>query len=134
MAWRGGGAYLNGVPISVSESSLLIESLVATGFPYNILENLQKILGQLGSVLPAVRDVRRAGAAALDLAYVACGRLDAFWEMDLKPWDTAAGSLIVEEAGGKVSCFSENVRWSPQEPEIVASNGEIHRDLISRLS
>ncbi|MFO7607473.1 MAG: inositol monophosphatase family protein [Desulfurivibrionaceae bacterium] len=97
---RGGGAWLNGRRLEVTRTSRLIESLVATGFPYDIHGNLERIIAQLNRVLPAVRDVRRGGAAALDLAFVACGRLDAFWEVGLKPWDTAAGQLLVEEAGG----------------------------------
>ncbi|MBU0481584.1 MAG: inositol monophosphatase [Proteobacteria bacterium] len=134
LAWRGGGAYLNGRKISVSQSSSLLESLIATGFPYSIEERIDRVLSQFGKVLPKVRDIRRAGAAALDLAYVACGRLDGFWEMDLKPWDTAAGVLMVEEAGGRVTDFAGSVNWTPYMPEVVASNGRIHLDLVSMLS
>lgn len=130
-AWRGGGAWLNGRRINVSKRDSLIESLVATGFPYDIHDNLALVMAQLNRVLPAVRDVRRAGAAALDLAYVACGRLDGFWEINLKPWDTAAGQLLVEEAGGCVTDF-KNRSWSPYLPEVLASNGYIH-SLISQL-
>ncbi len=130
-ALKGGGAWLNGRPISVSAREVLIESLVGTGFPYAIDEKLDPVIAQLRKVLPVVRDVRRAGAAALDLAYVACGRLDGFWEMDLKPWDTAAGQLLVEEAGGRVSNFM-GLDWTPYQPEILASNGKIH-PLLSAL-
>lgn len=131
-AWHGGGAWLNGRPIQVSSSNTLIESLVATGFPYNIQAHLDQVIAQLQSVLPAVRDIRRAGAAALDLAYVACGRLDGFWEVDLKPWDTAAGQLLVAEAGGTVTDF-KNRPWTPYTPEILASNGLIHSSLAKHL-
>ena len=131
-AWQGGGAWLNGKQITVSRNDVLIESLVATGFPYNIDKNLDLVIKQLNGVLPRVRDVRRAGAAALDLAYVACGRLDGFWEMGLKPWDTAAGQLLVEEAGGIVTDFKGSA-FSPYTPEVLASNGLIHQFLAELL-
>ncbi len=131
-AGRGMGAWLNGRPIRVSGNQRLIESLVATGFPYAIRENLATVLAQLGEVLPKVRDLRRAGAAAVDLAYLACGRLDGFWELDLKPWDTAAGQLLVEEAGGRVSSLAGGV-WDPWQKEILASNGKIHQQLSELL-
>lgn len=127
----GGGAWLNGKRVFVSGGRALLTSLVATGFPYDIHGNLELVMGQLRKVLPAVRDVRRAGAAALDLAYVACGRLDGFWEINLKPWDTAAGQLLVEEAGGVVTDFKCG-GWNPYMPEVLASNGHIH-SLLSRL-
>jgi myo-inositol-1(or 4)-monophosphatase len=130
-AWLGGGAWLNGCRVNVSRREVLIESLVATGFPYDIPANLEQVMAQLSRVLPVVRDVRRAGAAALDLAYVACGRLDGFWEINLKPWDTAAGQLLVEEAGGCVTNFKGGP-WTPYVPEVLASNGLIH-PLLSRL-
>ncbi|MEN8134996.1 MAG: inositol monophosphatase family protein [Thermodesulfobacteriota bacterium] len=130
--WQGGGAWLNGHRINVSGSDSLIESLVATGFPYDIQGNLEQIMSQLHRVLPAVRDVRRAGAAALDLAYVACGRLDGFWETNLKPWDTAAGQLLVKEAGGCVTDFRSG-RWTPYVPEVLATNGHIHALLAQLL-
>ena len=130
-AWQGGGAWLNGRRINVSGRDSLIESLVATGFPYDIQDNLAQVMSQLHRVLPAVRDVRRAGAAALDLAYVACGRLDGFWEINLKPWDTAAGQLLVEEAGGTVTDFKGG-SWTPYVPEVLAANGHIH-SLLAEL-
>lgn len=77
--------------------------------------------------------MRRAGAAALDLAYVACGRLDGFWEIRLKPWDTAAGVLLVSEAGGRVSCF-DGQAYSPYIPEVLASNGKVHDAMVARLA
>lgn len=127
-AWQGGGSWLNGRRIAVSKEEQLIQSLVATGFPYDIDQNLDLVIEQLRRILPRVRDVRRAGAAALDLAYVACGRLDGFWEMNLKPWDTAAGQLLVEEAGGKVTDY-RGEDFNPYIPEVLASNGLIHQFL-----
>jgi len=130
-AGRATGAWLNGRRIKVSDKEVLIESLVATGFPYDIHGNFEQVIGQLSRVLPEVRDLRRGGAAALDLAFVACGRLDAFWELGLKPWDTAAGQLLVEEAGGAVTDFKGGV-WTPYIQEVLASNGHIH-SLLSKL-
>jgi len=130
-AFKGGGARLNGRRISVSDQGSMAECLVATGFPYDIEENLSKVIGQVNRILPKVRDLRRAGAAALDLANVACGRLDGFWEMGLKPWDTAAGQLLVEEAGGRVTDFADDP-WDPYFGEVLATNGLIH-DELARL-
>jgi len=126
------GAWLNGTPIGVTDTRFLVEALVATGFPYDIHKHLNTVLAQMKAVLPKVRDIRRAGAAAVDLAYVACGRLDGFWELDLQPWDTAAGWLLVTEAGGVVTDFSGN-GYSPFFPEILAANKELHpllKDLL----
>jgi myo-inositol-1(or 4)-monophosphatase len=131
-AGRGLGAWLNGQRLQVSRRRRLVESLVATGFPYAIRENLEKVLVQLEVVLPLVRDLRRAGAAAVDLAYLAAGRLDGFWELELQPWDTAAASLLVEEAGGRVSSLAGGP-WDPWQKEILASNGKIHGRLCELL-
>jgi myo-inositol-1(or 4)-monophosphatase len=131
-ATQGGGSWLNGRSIRVTKTQRLIESLVATGFPYDLEQTLPGVLRQLKAVLPKVRDIRRAGAAALDLAYVACGRLDGFYEINLQPWDTAAGCLLVEEAGGRVSPFS-NRDYSPFLPEILATNTLLHDDLLTLL-
>lgn len=132
IASRNGGAWLNDKKIRVTETDFLIQSLVATGFPYDIHKHLAKILDQTRSVLPKVRDIRRCGAAAVDLAYVSCGRFDGFWEMDLKPWDTAAGCLLVEEAGGRVSDFLGRP-YSPFKKEILASNGHLHSLLLDLI-
>ncbi|NLX18939.1 MAG: inositol monophosphatase [Desulfobulbus sp.] len=131
-AIRGSGAWLNNRPIHVTRTRLLIEALIGTGFPYDIKNCLHGVMQQLQSLLPNVRDIRRAGAAALDLAYVACGRLDGFYETHLKPWDTAAGWLLIEEAGGMVSTFSGEI-YSPFYPEILASNGKLHQQLLEHL-
>jgi myo-inositol-1(or 4)-monophosphatase len=130
--WQGGGAWLNGKKIRVTETDFLVQALVATGFPYDIHARLDDVLSQMRAILPKVRDIRRAGAAAVDLAYVACGRLDGFWEMDLKPWDTAAGWLLVEEAGGRVTDFSGK-DYSPFFPEILAGNAALHPLLVKQL-
>ncbi|MDX9834306.1 MAG: inositol monophosphatase family protein [Desulfobulbus sp.] len=130
---NGAGAWLNGQPIRVTDTTKLIASLVATGFPYEIERNLPQVMRHLGAMLPRVRDIRRAGAAAVDLAYVACGRLDGFYEMCLQPWDTAAGWLLIEEAGGRVSDFAGSP-YSVFHPEILASNGGLHDCLQALLN
>ncbi|NOQ45915.1 MAG: inositol monophosphatase [Desulfobulbaceae bacterium] len=131
-SWQGGGAWLDDRKIQVTETRFLVESLIATGFPYDIHARLDTVLAQLRAMLPKVRDMRRAGAAAVDLAYVACGRLDGFYEMDLKPWDSAAGWLLVEEAGGIVTDFGGK-KYSPFVPEILAANRELHPLLLDLL-
>ncbi|MBI4791808.1 MAG: inositol monophosphatase [Deltaproteobacteria bacterium] len=132
IACRDHGAWLNGEKIAVSASDKLLTSLLATGFPYDIKEKSDEVLSALRKFLGNCQGVRRAGAAALDLACVACGRLEGFWEIHLKPWDTAAGLLLVEEAGGKVTDFRGQT-YTPFVPEIAASNGLIHDELITRL-
>lgn len=129
---RGKGAWLNGSRITVSPTTVLQHALVATGFPYDVHGTLPQVIDTLRRMLPEVQDIRRAGAAALDLAYVACGRLDGFWEMNLKPWDTAAGAVLVEEAGGKLSNFGGGT-FSLFRPEVVASNNLIHAQLVALL-
>jgi myo-inositol-1(or 4)-monophosphatase len=125
-----GGAWLNGKSISVSDVRVLDRSLLATGFPYDVHQKPSEVMELLEAVLIRVQGIRRAGAAALDLAYVACGRLDGFWEIKLKPWDTAAGQLLLEEAGGKISDFRGGT-YSTFIPEILATNGLIHEELLS---
>lgn len=125
-------AFRNGAPITVSENSDIGQSLVATGFPYAVKPVLPEILARLGRVLPATQGLRRPGAASIDLAWVACGRLDAFYEAGLKPWDMAAGWIIVQRAGGKVSDFGgrEPVLGDP----LLASNGHVHADMVNLLA
>jgi len=130
---KGGGAWLNDQRIRVTETDFLVQALVATGFPYDIRKHIDQVIGQTRSILPKVRDIRRLGAAAVDLAYVACGRLDGFWEAALKPWDTAAGWLLVEEAGGRVTGFGGQ-EYTPFKGEILASNGVLHSLLIDALA
>jgi myo-inositol-1(or 4)-monophosphatase len=127
-----GGAWLNNRRIKVSEVAVLQKALVATGFPYDVQKRPDSIVAMLKAVLTHSQGVRRPGAATLDLAYLACGRLDAFWEVGLKPWDTAAGYLLVEEAGGTLSNFT-GTPFSPFIPELLASNNLLHEDLIGLL-
>lgn len=132
-AVRGRGAELNGRPIRVSETKHVSESLLVTGFPYNFEEILESVIGRFRSCLRASRGVRRLGAAALDLCFVACGRFDGFWEENLKPWDTAAGMLIASEAGAEVTDFKGKA-FAIDDREILATNGSIHRELMSLLA
>jgi myo-inositol-1(or 4)-monophosphatase len=104
-AWKDGGAWLNGNPIQVSVCADIHGALLATGFPYSNFDKLDDYLCFLKWAMRNSRGVRRIGSAAVDLAYVACGRFDAFWEYDLKPWDVAAGVVLVKEAGGQLSAF-----------------------------
>lgn len=129
----GGGATLNNQPIKVSTIKDLDESLLATGFPYSLRQDHQKVMDDFVRVSLACQGVRRAGAATLDLCNVACGRFDGFWEVGLRPWDTAAAVLIVLEAGGQVSTF-DGSPFDHFNPEIVATNGELHTDLVTLLT
>ena len=128
-AERGRGAFLNGAPLGVSQASALVDSLLVTGFPYDVQTRTDDIVGLFGRFLGRARAVRRLGSAALDLCYVAAGRMDGFWEQDLKPWDVAAGMLLVEEAGGRVTDFG-GVPFSPYGAHIVASNGHLHQQML----
>ncbi len=127
-AERGQGARLNGKPTKVSRTPELAEALLATGFPSRKRHASPNIHFYQEFTLRS-HGVRRAGSAALDLAYVACGRMDAFWEFNLNPWDTAAGILLVEEAGGRVTDFAGR-KFQLKSEEILASNGLIHEELI----
>ncbi|AEB11780.1 inositol monophosphatase family protein [Marinithermus hydrothermalis] len=130
-AIRGRGAYLNSRPLRVSQTGTLIGSLLATGFPYDVNkdpENLQ----YFERVLRKGLTVRRPGAAALDLAYVAAGRLEGFWEVKLNPWDVAAGWLLIEEAGGTVTGI-HGEPYALGNRYLVASNGRIHQELLDTL-
>ena len=124
-AERGQGACLNGKLIKVSAQKDLKKSLLMTGFSYKLGKSMEENLIHFRNFLIASQAVRRAGSASLDLCYVACGRLEGFWELDLNPWDTAAAWLIVEEAGGEVTTFSGR-QYSHYLKEILASNGKIH--------
>jgi myo-inositol-1(or 4)-monophosphatase len=131
-AKRGGGAFLNGEAIRVSTVKRLEGALLATGFPYDIRERLPETLARMGRILGVAQGVRRAGSAALDLAYVAAGRLDGFWEEHLKPWDTAAGILLVQEAGGQITTI-EGEAYRLASPTILASNGQLHGEIVKKL-
>jgi myo-inositol-1(or 4)-monophosphatase len=119
---------LNGKPIHVSRTAELAEALVATGFPSRKRHDSPNVHFYHEFTLRS-HGVRRAGSAALDLAYVACGRFDAFWEFNLNPWDTAAGLLLIEEAGGRSTDFSGG-HYRLDSREILASNGHIHDELL----
>jgi myo-inositol-1(or 4)-monophosphatase len=131
-AERGVGASLNGRRIQVSVRRNLAGALLCTGFPYDVRER-SEFARHFGNFIMNAQGVRRDGAAALDLAYVACGRFDGFWEEGLKPWDVAAGALLVEEAGGRVSNYAGEP-LSIYVPPIVASNGLLHEQMMHVLS
>jgi len=129
---RGAGARLNGKPIHVTRTPTLESSLLLTGFPYDRRQRRRFYLAFWEAFMMRTHGVRRTGSAALDLAWVACGRVDGFWEFGLKPWDIAAGALIVQEAGGDVT----NMDGTPLDltaGRIIASNGRIHRKMIELI-
>ena len=131
-AERGVGAWLNGTPLRVSSAGTLLDSLLCTGFPYTVHDESEKLVSLFGEFLGRARAVRRLGSAAIDLCYVAAGRLDGFWEARLNPWDMSAGALIVEEAGGRVTDLSGE-RFESRRGEIIASNGRIHDEMVATV-
>jgi myo-inositol-1(or 4)-monophosphatase len=131
-AARGKGAFLNGRRLGVSATTKLGEALLVTGFPYDLKEDLTHNLRLFNRFMGASRAIRRDGSAALDLCYVAAGRFDGFWEEKLGPWDTAAGALIVEEAGGRVSSLSGEA-FHYREGAIVASNTALHDQMVALI-
>jgi len=131
-AERGVGAWLNGTPLGVSSAAVLIDAMLCTGFPYHVHEAVEEAVSLFGRFLGQARAVRRLGSAAIDLCYVAAGRLDGFWERHLHPWDTAAGALILEEAGGRVTTF-DGRPFQSREPGLVASNGRIHDLMLETI-
>jgi len=131
-AERGQGAYLNGRALHVSDTRALLDSLLVTGFPYDMHRQSSEIVELFGTFLKTSRAVRRLGSAALDLCYVAAGRFDAFWEQHLKPWDVAAGALIVEEAGGRLTGMGGEP-FNAAVPHLVASNGHLHPHLLATI-
>ncbi len=132
VARRGGGAFLNGVPIKISETESLGASLLATGFPYDIRTSPQNNLDYFRAFALRAQGIRRAGSAALDLCYVAAGRFDGFWEFKLNPWDCAPGYLMVREAGGKVTDHRGKF-GSIYDRECLATNGCIHEQMMAVL-
>ncbi|MBI4400533.1 MAG: inositol monophosphatase [Nitrospirae bacterium] len=132
VAEAGGGAFLNGTPIHVSHTPKLDAALLVTGFAYDIRESPQNNLDHFARFALRAQGVRRTGSAALDLCYVSAGRFDGFWELKLHPWDTAAGALIVTEAGGQVTDLAGDP-FSIYRKEIVASNGLIHDEMLEVL-
>jgi myo-inositol-1(or 4)-monophosphatase len=129
-AERGEGAFLNGRPLTVSAAADLIDGLLVTGFPYDVHTQTGDLLELFGAFLGRARAVRRLGSAALDLCYVAAGRFEGFWEQHLKPWDVAAGALIVTEAGGRISGM-DGSGFDPGAAHLVASNGVLHEAMLS---
>ncbi len=131
-AYEKGGAFLNGKKIKVTDTKTLSSSLIATGFPYEIFDHLDKYLKSFFVLLPKIRGVRRLGTAAVDLVYVACGRFDGFYELNLNAWDVAAGAFIVQQAGGTVTDLSGDNNFIFGK-EIVASNGLIHDEFTKQI-
>ena len=125
VAERGGGARLNGAPISVSTCRELLDSLLVTGFPYTVREDRGQQVAVFAAFLGEAQAVRRLGSAALDLCYVAAGRFDGYWEERVHPWDTAAGALVVAEAGGRVTGLAGEA-FDPFTGHVVATNGPVH--------
>jgi myo-inositol-1(or 4)-monophosphatase len=133
VAERGAGAFLDGQRLAVSATAGLGESLLATGFPYDVRETADNNLAEYAAFTRRNRSVRELGSAAITLAAVAAGRLDGYWELVLGPWDVAAGLLLVEEAGGRVT----DLRGGPLDllaPAVVASNGRIHDEMLRTLA
>jgi myo-inositol-1(or 4)-monophosphatase len=129
---KGVGAYLNERRIRVSKQEQFKEALVGTGFPFREMENLDQYVGQFKRMVQGTAGVRRAGAAALDLAWVACGRMDAFWEMGLSPWDMAAGALLIREAGGLVGDLDGEDKYL-ESGRIVAANAKLFAPMLKTL-
>jgi myo-inositol-1(or 4)-monophosphatase len=132
-AEKGHGAWLNGVPLRVSNASRLLDSLLVTGFHYDIHQDSSGLIELFGDFIARARAVRRLGSAALDLCYVAAGRFDAFWEHKLQPWDIAAGALIVEEAGGRVTTVDGGT-FGSRAGSVLASNGRIHGEMLETMT
>ena len=133
-AVAGEGAFLNETPVRVSAADMLGESLLVTGFPYDIRTNPDNNLDYFNRLALRARAVRRLGSAALDLAYVAAGRFDGYWELRLNAWDWAAGVLMVREAGGRATTFSEDEKVLGGDATLVATNGQIHDELLAVLN
>lgn len=133
-AEKGSGAFLNGKRISVTKTTTLIEALLVTGFPYNVKENPGNVVQHFVEFLPLAQGVRRLGSAALDLAYVAAGRFDGYWEIYLHPWDKAGGILLVQEAGGIVTDFVNEGSNLIYQPNTLATNGPMHAPMLEVLA
>jgi len=131
-AISGKGAFLNDCPIKVTDTPSVSDSLLATGFPYDLPEVFPQLTARFSTCLMNAQGIRRIGSAALDLCYVACGRFDGFWEQDLHPWDTAAGLRIAAEAGATITDFT-NLPFDIDKSEILATNGRIHPEMVDLL-
>ncbi len=134
VAEKGKGSYLNGTRLHVSKTKKLGSALVATGFPYNVDENPLNCIETFSRLIRLGLPIRRLGSAALDLSYVAAGRFDAFWEVILQPWDIAAGKLILEEAGGKVTHYDGKKHPIFTTDTLLASNGFLHQQMVQLLT
>lgn len=133
MAEKGRGSYLNGARLKVSSTRKIEDAILATGFPYNVSDDPHGCIAAFNKVLSHGVPIRRLGSAALDLSYVAAGRFDAFWEVILQPWDVAAGKLILEEAGGKVTLYNGKPHPIFTTDTVLASNGVIHKKMVELL-
>ena len=133
LAEKGGGATCNGTTLRVSEVDKVSHALLCTGFAYNIKETANNNLNHFRNFLLRAQAVRRDGVAAVDLCYVAMGRFDGFWELNLFPWDMAAGVLILREAGGKITTFSGS-SFDIYQKDILATNGRVHGEMVEILS
>jgi len=131
-AERGAGAFLNGQPIRVSSAASLIDAMLVTGFPYDVHTRLDEIIGLFRAFVGQARAVRRLGSAAIDLCYVAAGRMDGFWERDLNAWDIAGGALLVTEAGGRVTAL-DGEAFTSRGRSVLASNNLIHDAMIQTV-
>lgn len=132
-AIHGQGAQLNGCPIHVSSVTHVSDSLLTTGFPYNVHAVGDTLISRFARCLSNAQGIRRLGSAALDLCFVACGRFDGFWEDNLKPWDTAAGMLIAREAGGTVTDYNDRP-YHIDRNQILATNNHIHQEMVALLN
>jgi myo-inositol-1(or 4)-monophosphatase len=132
-AERGGGAFLNGRPLGVSQAASLVDAMLVTGFPYDVHGRVDEIVGLFGAFVGQARAVRRLGSAAIDLCYVAAGRMDGFWEADLKPWDIAAGALLVAEAGGRVTTTGGEP-FTSRGGQVLATNGHLHGAMLDVIT
>jgi len=132
-AERGGGAFLNGKPMRVSSASRLVDALLVTGFPYDVHARVDEIVGLFAAFVGEARAVRRLGSAAIDLCWVAAGRMDGFWENDLNAWDVAGGALIVAEAGGRVTGM-DGKPFSSRGREVLATNGRLHGAMLDVMT
>jgi myo-inositol-1(or 4)-monophosphatase len=131
-AERGGGAFLNGQPIHVSSAATLIDAMLVTGFPYDVHTRLDEIIGLFRAFVGQARAVRRLGSAAIDLCYVAAGRMDGFWERDLNAWDIGGGALLVSEAGGRVTGL-HGEPFTSRGRSVLASNHLIHDAMLETI-
>lgn len=131
-AFKGEGAYLNNKKIKVTNTNTLDHAMIATGFAYNLRKNISKHIVHFQNVIVKAQAVRRLGSAAIDICYLACGRFDGFWELNLFPWDTAAGTIIAEEAGALVSRF-DGSPYTVYEKDLLITNSKIHAEMIKVL-